>query len=113
MLPSDARAALEAATRWMIAERDSLYETITDSEGNIPDDDDGAYLREMDKVIDALRAVLAKYSEGEDPCLELLERAKFIKAKILDPMWGQRADWYQLQAAIAKVDQLYNGGTSS
>lgn len=55
------RAALEASNRWMIAERDSLYECITDSEGNIPDDE-GQYLREMDKVIDANRAALAQVS---------------------------------------------------
>lgn len=59
-------AALEASTKWLIAERDSLYECITDSEGNIPkgEDEDADYLRQLDTVIDANRAALAK-AKGE------------------------------------------------
>lgn len=62
----DLYAALEASTKWLISERDSLYGCITDSEGNIPEgeDEDADYLRELDRVIDANRAALAK-ARGE------------------------------------------------
>lgn len=55
-------AQLDANTKWLIAERDSLYECISDAEGNIPEGtaeeaDDAKYLRELDKLIDQNRAL--------------------------------------------------------
>lgn len=64
------RDALEDSTKWLISERDSLYECITDSEGNIPPGEEGeadaAYLKQLDELIDRNRALLSGINNGGD-----------------------------------------------
>lgn len=60
-IPADVRATLAEAEKWLISERDEMYEFITDAEGNIPDDDEGQHLRRLDGVIDRMQAVRRKY----------------------------------------------------
>jgi hypothetical protein len=61
------REALEAATSEIIADRDSLYDSVTDSKGNIVDEIDGLGLGELDALVDKCRAALALLAtEGDD-----------------------------------------------
>ena len=58
-------ARLKSSTKSLIAERDCLYESITDCDGNITDPPDGNALIEFDLLIDANINVIAKAtSEG-------------------------------------------------
>lgn len=52
-------AALNAITAAYVGERDCLYESVTDYDGNI-DPEEAATVAAMDKVIDEARAILAK-----------------------------------------------------
>lgn len=60
----DLLEALKEATRTLIGERDCLYDSITDSEGNIVDLDDGEGLALADEQINRFTALI-KAAGGE------------------------------------------------
>lgn len=49
---------LELSTRYLIGERDALYDSCTDSEGNLTDPLDGEALAELDQLINDNKAAL-------------------------------------------------------
>jgi len=53
-------AALEAATREILGDRDCLYDSITDGEGNIVDPSDAEGLAELDALLDRCNAAIAR-----------------------------------------------------
>ena len=55
---------LEASTKTLILERDCYYECCSLSDGTVPDDDDVAQLENLDAVIAANQAALAR-ARGE------------------------------------------------
>lgn len=52
------KAALTAATRELLLERDCLFDCSTDSEGRFTDPDDEEAVRELDALIDQCRQAL-------------------------------------------------------
>ena len=52
--------ALELATKELIADRDCLYDSISDADGNVVDDADGLELKELDRKIDQCQAAITK-----------------------------------------------------
>ena len=56
----DLLEALKASNRTLIAERDCLYDSITNNAGEITDPADGEGLAEYNAMIDANRAAIAK-----------------------------------------------------
>ena len=62
--------ALTEATKYLIAERDSFYDSMTDPDGSISDPDDQDALSDIDEPIERYQAVLAQATgapEAGDP----------------------------------------------
>ena len=59
----DMLEALKASNRTLIAERDVIYDSITNSAGEITDPADGEGLAEYNALIDANRAAIAKATD--------------------------------------------------
>lgn len=53
-------AAVDKATKSLVAERDCFFDSVTDAEGNVADKGDAESLADFDAEIDDLRATLAK-----------------------------------------------------
>ena len=57
-------AAAEKNLRWLIGERDCIYEGASTPDGDVPDENDREMLASYDRDIDALRALIAA-AKGE------------------------------------------------
>lgn len=52
-------SAVEKSLRWLISERDCLYEGASTWDGEVPDEDDRQILESYDRDIESLRALIA------------------------------------------------------
>lgn len=57
---------LEASTVALIAERDCLYESVTNGDGEYLDPDDERQVAEYDEIIDANQRALARVEKEEE-----------------------------------------------